>query len=73
MDDKNLDDTIVGDRIGVDPRHVRRVKGGERNFSISEIERFAIGLGVHPKELMDFDFELNPEFIPPLPKKKGKK
>ncbi|MFD2035472.1 helix-turn-helix domain-containing protein [Belliella marina] len=67
---KNLSHEILAERMHLnDVRQIGRVINAETNFSTSEIYRFAIALGVHPKELLDFDFELNPDYIPPLPKK----
>ncbi|WP_262489363.1 helix-turn-helix transcriptional regulator [Indibacter alkaliphilus] len=68
MSEKNIEIPDLADRIGVDERHVRRIINGERNFSVSEIYRFSIGLGVQPKELFDFEISLKDEYIPPIKK-----
>ncbi|GAB3231182.1 helix-turn-helix transcriptional regulator [Algoriphagus aestuariicola] len=40
-----------------DNRQIGRVLRGETNYGISELERFAKILKVHPKVLLDFDWE----------------
>ncbi len=40
-----------------DNRQIGRVLRGETNFGISELERFAKILNVHPKTFLDFDWE----------------
>lgn len=40
-----------------DNRQIGRVLRGETNFGISELERFAKILKVHPKEFLDFDWD----------------
>ena len=65
--DKNLTHEILAERMGLsDVRQIGRVINAETNFSTSEIERFSTALGIHPKELFDFKFELKKEFIPPF-------
>lgn len=71
MDKKNIEVSDLADRLGVDERQIRRIVKGETNFSISEVERFAVGLGVQPKELLNFDIKLNQEFIPPISKEEN--
>jgi transcriptional regulator with XRE-family HTH domain len=67
---KNLTHEILAERMGLsDVRQVGRVINAETNFSTSEIERFSTALGIHPKELFEFEFILKDEFKPPLPKK----
>lgn len=69
---KNITQEVLCDRMGLNElRQIGRVIHAETNFSASEIARFAYALGVHPRELMDFDFELNSDYIPPLPSKKS--
>ena len=40
-----------------DNRQIGRVLRGETNFGISELERFAKILKVHPKAFLDFDWD----------------
>lgn len=55
---KGLTHEVLAERMGLnDVRQIGRVINAETNFSTSEIYRFSQALGVHPKEL--FDFNLN--------------
>ncbi len=54
-----------------DTRTIGRKIHAETNFNSSELARFSLALGVPPKDLLNFDFDINPELIPPLPKKGG--
>lgn len=40
----------------IETKQVYRVKNGEHSCTLSIIKSIALGLGVHPKELFDFDF-----------------
>jgi transcriptional regulator with XRE-family HTH domain len=42
----------------IEPKQVYRVLKGEHGASMKTILSLAEGLGIHPKELFDFDFEL---------------
>lgn len=46
------------DRTGFDIRQIGNIERGISNTSISNLAQIARGLGVHPKELLNFDFEL---------------
>ena len=53
---------IVQDKIAElfhadDNRQIGRVLRGETNYGISELDRFAKVLKVHPRELLDFQWE----------------
>jgi transcriptional regulator with XRE-family HTH domain len=43
---------------GFPASQVGRTERGEINFSISHVAAYARVLGVHPKELLDVDFDL---------------
>ena len=45
-----------------DNRQIGRVLRGETNYGISELERFAKVLKVHPRELLDFEWYLEENF-----------
>lgn len=45
-----------------DNRQIGRVLRGETNYGISELERFAKVLKVHPKELLGFEWDPEENF-----------
>jgi len=59
------------ERTGFDIRQIGNIERGISNTSISNLAQIARALGVHPKELLDFDFEFveNP---PTRKERKGK-
>ncbi len=58
--EKKLTHEMLAKRMGVtETRQVGRVINAVSNFSASELSRFANALGVHPRELLDFHFEIN--------------
>jgi transcriptional regulator with XRE-family HTH domain len=60
------------DRTGFNLKQIGNIERGISNTSISNIAAIARALEVHPKELLDFDFEIPKN--PPLRKnRKGKK
>lgn len=63
---KNITQEILVERTGFDLRQIGRILRGETNTSLSSIAQLSRALGVHPKELFDFDFDLNPDFIKPV-------
>lgn len=66
---KNLTHEKMAERMGLDDvRQVGRIVRAETNFSSSELSRFAYVLGVHPRELLDFDFDITEKYIPPFQK-----
>lgn len=55
---KNLGQDQIAEIFQIDDnRQIGRVLRGETNFGISELERFAKVLQVHPKEFLDFDWK----------------
>lgn len=53
----------IVDRTGFTQKQVWKLLNGESNASVSSLEAIARALEVHPKELLDFDFEL-PKNVP---------
>ena len=43
---------------GIDAAEVSKYEGGKRNLTLKTLGKFVIALGVDPKELFDFDFDL---------------
>jgi transcriptional regulator with XRE-family HTH domain len=48
----------IVDRTGFTQKQVWKILSGESNPTISSLEAIARALEVHPKELLDFDFEI---------------
>lgn len=59
------------DRTGFDIKQIGNIENGISNTSISNIAQIARALEVHPRELLDFDFELV-EYPPTRKERKGK-
>ena len=59
------------DRTGFGIKQIGNIERGVSNTSISNIAAIAKALGVHPKELLDFDFDI-PDY-PPLRKDRKSK
>ena len=71
---KNISQEDLIERTGLTLSQIGRVERAEINTSISMIALIANSLGVHPCEVMDVEFKITPEYIPPLPpKERGKK
>lgn len=71
---KNISQEDLIERSGLTLSQIGRVERAEINTSISMIALIANSLGVHPSEVMGVDFDITPEYIPPLPpKERGKK
>jgi transcriptional regulator with XRE-family HTH domain len=47
----------MAQNCNLDHSDIRKIEKGERNIQLSTILELAKGLGIHPKEL--FDFEMN--------------
>lgn len=43
---------------GIDSADISKYEAGKINPTLKTIAKFAIALGVHPKELYDFDFDI---------------
>ena len=48
----------IVERTGFTQKQVWLMLNGKNNFAISHLEALANALEVHPRELLDFDFEL---------------
>lgn len=44
---------------GIDTGEISRYEGGKRNITVKTVCKFALALNVHPKELFNFDFDIN--------------
>ncbi|MBB6372118.1 helix-turn-helix domain-containing protein [Chryseobacterium shigense] len=44
---------------GIDSAEVSKYEKGKRNLTLKTMIKFAVALQVHPKELFDFDFDIN--------------
>ncbi|UOE52554.1 helix-turn-helix domain-containing protein [Mucilaginibacter sp. SMC90] len=61
----------IVDRTGFTLKQIWIMLNGKSNFTISNLEALANALEVHPKELLDFDFDISKN--PPTRKeRKGK-
>ena len=47
-------------RCNIDYSDIGKIERGNRNIQMSTVLELAKGLGVHPKELFDFEFEWKP-------------
>lgn len=61
----------IVDRTGFTLKQVWLLLSGKSNFAISNLEAIANALEVHPRELLDFDFDLSK--YPPLRKDRKSK
>jgi len=43
---------------GIDSADISKYEKGKRNLTIKTMIKFAIALKIHPKELFDFDFDI---------------
>lgn len=59
------------ERTGFDIRQIGNIERGISNTSISNLAAIAKALEVHPRELLDFDFEL-PKYSPLRKDRKAK-
>jgi len=59
------------DRTGFHLKQIGNIEKGISNTSISNIAQIARALQVHPKDLLDFEFEL-PKYPPTRKERKGK-
>lgn len=58
---KGLSQDEVAARSRVTKSNLSVIENGKRNFSFSTLLAIAKGLRVHPRELLDIDFELDRE------------
>ncbi len=52
--EENLSQEELGDRAGIHPSYLGGIERGERNLSIENIEKIALGLKVDIKELFPY-------------------
>jgi transcriptional regulator with XRE-family HTH domain len=55
---KNLSYRKLAQLCSVDHSKISKIEKGQVNFQILTILELAKGLGIHPKKLLDFEFEL---------------
>lgn len=61
---KHKKDIMTVASIGkIEPKQVYRVINGEHGASLGTILSISIGLDIHPKELFDFDFRIEDEYL----------
>lgn len=58
---QNLSYRQLGDRCDVDYSTISKIEKGEVNIQLSTVMQLASGLGVRPKDLFDFKFDLDKE------------
>lgn len=61
MKEHDIDVPTVAAHGGIEPKQVYRVLNGEHGASLGTVISIAMGMGIHPKELFDFDFLFNQE------------
>ena len=54
---KKLSLRDVADMCSLDNSNISKIEKGKINITLGTIIELAKGLGVHPKELLDYDFE----------------
>jgi transcriptional regulator with XRE-family HTH domain len=55
--DKKLSFRKFSDRCDIDSSDIKKYEKGQKNLRLTTIIELAIGLGVHPLELLNFDFD----------------
>ena len=68
---KGITQEDIADRTGFTIKQVYKITSGKNNIGVSTLEAIANSLGVHPKELLEFDFELT-KYPPTRKERKGK-
>ena len=43
---------------GIDAAEVSKYESGKRNLTLKTLSKFAVALSVHPKELFNFNFDI---------------
>ncbi|AMR32373.1 DNA-binding protein [Mucilaginibacter sp. PAMC 26640] len=69
--EKGIVQEDIVDRTGFTLKQVWIMLSGKSNFAISNLEAIASALGVHPRELLNFDFEFK-KHSPTRKERKGK-
>tara|TARA_R110001583_G_scaffold49447_5_gene154874 strand:- start:425 stop:745 length:321 start_codon:yes stop_codon:yes gene_type:complete len=57
---QNLSLRQMATRCNIDYSDIGKIEKGNRNIQMSTVLELSKGLGVHPKELFDFEFEWKP-------------
>jgi transcriptional regulator with XRE-family HTH domain len=60
---KNITQEKLSKKSGVSTSHISRIERGEKGVRVTTIRDLAVGLKVHPKDLVDFKFELPAEAL----------
>ena len=55
---QNLSYRQLAQRCDIDHSNISKIEKGEINIQLSSIMQLAKGLNIHPKELFNFEFEL---------------
>ena len=55
--EKHMSFRQLAAQCDVDHSDIKKFENGEKNITILTVIELSIGLGVHPKELLDFDFD----------------
>lgn len=69
--EKGITQEDIADRTGFTIKQVWKITSGTSNIGVSTLEAVANSIGVHPKELLDFEFELT-KYPPTRKERKGK-
>lgn len=62
VDLRNLNNQTQNDLeflTGIDAGEISKYETGKRNITIKTLSKFAIALKVHPKELFNFELDIN--------------
>jgi len=43
---------------GIDTAEISKYEKGKRNLTLRTLAKFAVALNVHPRELLDFEFDI---------------
>ena len=59
--EQNLSFRQLALNCSLDHSDIRKIEKGKRNIQLSTILELAKGLGIHPKELFDFEMNIDKE------------
>lgn len=59
--ERNFSFRQLAQRCDLDYSDINKIEKGERNIQLSTVLQLAKGLGVHPKNLFDFEMDLGKE------------
>lgn len=60
-DQKGLSFRTLAQRCDIDHSDISKIEKGQINIQIGTVMELAKGLNIHPKELFDFNFDLDKE------------